>query len=396
MASAGASCCSRAATSLLFRLELLSSSSFAGNGSCAGWATSVVLKPHSRLRAGQPTTAFSCRSFGSLAGNETWCKKWWNSSRKSLSTGTRTFTSSLNPILSKEQQHNYKESRDTRESKDTKKDSKETKESTKRSKEKSGALMTPEVTVEYCRGLPRITIPLPSRPDKCILTLKPISQTVGDFLDLIKQEDPAVVEASVTSTTGIKLGATNRIETMLLDDFNLIINDKVYPVSSPVHFESTKENILQMRDLQAMVNQIYESFNAREANAELEREVMQQLEEVRMELEPMEQEYMLPEVFRREQLIGLHKKAKKLAFDVERYNLLKDEAFELEQMLRLIRGPMHRQQVLVEQKRRERLEKMRAGSSSSSSSSRSPSSSPSPSPERHIESRKTTASDTRH
>lgn len=96
------------------------------------------------------------------------------------------------------------------------------------------------------------------------------------------------------------------------------------------------------------------------------------------------QEYMLPDVFSREHLIGLHKRAKKLGFDLDRYNMLKDEAHELETMLRLIRGPLHHHQSLVEQKRRERLEKTRS-SSSSSSSSRSSSRSPSSSPERAIE-----------
>lgn len=91
---------------------------------------------------------------------------------------------------------------------------------------------------------------------------------------------------------------------------------------------------------------------------------------------------MLPDVFRREHLIGLHKRAKKLGFDLERYNRLKDEAYELETMLKLIRGPLHIHQCVVEQKRRERLAQSR---SSSSSSSRSRSSSPSPSPERTVE-----------
>jgi hypothetical protein len=54
--------------------------------------------------------------------------------------------------------------------------------------------------VEYYRGLPRITVPLPSKKEKCMFTLKPITQTVGDFLIMIQQEDPAVVKANVTTT----------------------------------------------------------------------------------------------------------------------------------------------------------------------------------------------------
>ncbi|OXU29810.1 hypothetical protein TSAR_004485 [Trichomalopsis sarcophagae] len=88
---------------------------------------------------------------------ETWCRRWWNISRKGLSTGTRTFTPSLSPMLLKEQQH-YKEARETTEAKDateskvgakeskgakTAKDSNETKESKKQAKEKSSAIMPP-------------------------------------------------------------------------------------------------------------------------------------------------------------------------------------------------------------------------------------------------------------
>ncbi|KAJ8669087.1 hypothetical protein QAD02_000346 [Eretmocerus hayati] len=263
-----------------------------------------------------------------------------------------------------------------------------------------------EVIVEYYRGLPRITLPLPSRPQKCMFTLKPITQTVGDFLDMLKLEDPAVVEASVTTPAGIKMGATNRIETLLMDDFHLVINDKVYPVSPPPPIEAPKENLRQLRDLQALISQLYDTFNAREYHAELEREVMLHLEEVKVELEPLEQmrveleeagarrshlatyvalgmmsfqfgflarlvfweyswdvmepityfvtyatamgcymyfiatrqEYTLPDVFHREHLIGFHKKAKKKGFDLDRYNMLKDEAYELETMLRIIRA----------------------------------------------------------
>ncbi|XP_016837474.1 calcium uniporter protein, mitochondrial isoform X2 [Nasonia vitripennis] len=472
MASAGASCC-RAMLSL--RLEL---------------TTCRVIRVS---RAGPTLASSQARGYGGFGRNETWCRRWWNIYRKGLSTGTRTFTPSLSPMLSKEQQH-YKEARETTEAKvateskvgakeskgaKTAKDSKETKESQKQAKEKSSAIMPPgkekisrerkmqhlqprktllvicekKVTVEYHRGLPRITVPLPSRPEKCMFTLKPITQTVGDFLDIIKQEDPAVIDANITSTNGVRMGATNRIETMLLDDFNLIINDKVYPVSPPPPIEKPKENLRQLQDLQCLINQLYETFNAREYHVEMERQVMLQLEEVRIELEPLEQqlmaldeaavrrstyaswgvlvfmamqfgclarltwweyswdimepvtyfvtyatamgcyiyylltrqEYMLPEVFNRERLIGLHKKAKKIGFDLQRYNQLKEESYELEMMLRLIRGPLHMQQCIVEQRRRERLAQcQKSSSSSSSSSSRSPSSSPSPSPDRSV------------
>ena len=54
-------------------------------------------------------------------------------------------------------------------------------------------------------------------------------------------------------------------------------------------FKLWQENLRQMQDLQALAHQIYEAFNAREYHAQLEKDVMLQLEEVKAELEPMEQ-----------------------------------------------------------------------------------------------------------
>lgn len=86
---------------------------------------------------------------------------------------------------------------------------------------------------------------------------------------------------------------------------------------------------------------------------------------------------MLPDVMNRRQLISLHKRAKKIGFDLNQYNALKDRAYELETTLKIIRGPLYEHKNRIERQKRER-------SSSSSSSSRSPSSSPSPSPERTL------------
>ena len=44
----------------------------------------------------------------------------------------------------------------------------------------------------YSRGLPQITVPLPSRREKCRFTLKPISNTVGDFIGQLHTEDRGI------------------------------------------------------------------------------------------------------------------------------------------------------------------------------------------------------------
>lgn len=54
-----------------------------------------------------------------------------------------------------------------------------------------------EVTVEYYRGLPQVTVPLPSRKERCRFTLRPISNTVGDFLTMIQEEDRGIDRVAV-------------------------------------------------------------------------------------------------------------------------------------------------------------------------------------------------------
>ncbi|CAK9816857.1 Calcium uniporter protein, mitochondrial [Anthophora plagiata] len=301
-------------------------------------------------------------------------------------------------------------------------------------------LATDDVTVSYHRGLPKITVPLPSRKEHCVFTLKPITDTVGDFIRLLKREDRGIDRAILTTIDGIRIGSNNTIESLMEDDFRLVINDSEYLVSPPLHYKHTTENIEKLSDIQTLVRQLYEAFHVREYYADMEKQVLIELETIRMELEPFEQklqeleatavrkanifvwmvlmlmsiqfsglarltwweyswdimepvtyfvtyattmgwfiyfavtkqEYMLPDVLSRRQLIALHKRAKKAGLDLNHYNSLKDRAYELETTLKIIRGPLYEHQNRIEQKRKQR--------SSSSSSSRSPSSSPSPSP----------------
>ena len=47
------------------------------------------------------------------------------------------------------------------------------------------------------RGLPVLTVPLPSRRERCQFVLRPIGSTVGDLLNDIKREDGGVDRAAV-------------------------------------------------------------------------------------------------------------------------------------------------------------------------------------------------------
>ncbi|KAF7991233.1 hypothetical protein HCN44_002795 [Aphidius gifuensis] len=361
--------------------------------------------------------------------NETWCRRWWNISQRSLSTTTPTFSPNISPILAKEAKNQHHKNH-----KDAKHDDSHQIDST---------TMT-DVTVDFHRGFPRITVPLPSRKEKCMFTLKPITHTVGDFISMLKAEDLGIDRACITTIDGIRIGSGNTIESLLDADFKLVMNDVTYDVSPPDQEKYSTESVEKLSDVQLTVCQLYESLHCQEYNSILERDVITELEEVMIELEPLElkkqelevaaenranmhswlgliamacqvgilarltwweyswdimepvtyfvtyatgmlcyiyfimtrQEFMLPDVMNRRYLVALHKRARAVGLDLNQYNLLKERQHELETTLKIIRGPLYNHKTKVEKKLRDR------GKSSSSSSSSSESSSPSSTPKK--------------
>ncbi|KYM78980.1 hypothetical protein ALC53_10534 [Atta colombica] len=146
-----------------------------------------------------------------------------------------------------------------------------------------------DVIVAYYRGLPRITVPLPSRREHCSFTMKPITHTVGNFLDMLKTEDRGIDRACITSLDGVRIASSNTIESLLEEDFKLLINDNEYIVSPPLRERCTTEDLQKLGDVQALVAQLYEAFHVREYHVDMERSVIAELENIRLQLEPMEQ-----------------------------------------------------------------------------------------------------------
>ncbi|XP_033339320.2 mitochondrial calcium uniporter isoform X2 [Megalopta genalis] len=154
------------------------------------------------------------------------------------------------------------------------------------------AIRVPEVTVTFHRGLPKITVPLPSRREQCVFTLKPITHTVGDLIKMLKKEDRGIDRATVTTLDGVRIGSNNTIESLMEEDFRLIINDNEYVVTPPLQQRHTMENIEKLSDVQKLIGQLYEAFHVREHFADMEKQVLAELETVRLELEPLEQKLL--------------------------------------------------------------------------------------------------------
>lgn len=268
------------------------------------------------------------------------------------------------------------------------------------------------VTLDYHKGLPRITVPLPSRKEKCRFTLKPVSNTVGDLTSMIMAEDRGVDRITLSSKDGVKIASSSSIEILLEEDeFYITINDTRYRVVIPPMTKLTsftKDDIEKLSDVRLLVSQLYETLNVKEYHAHKERELRTKLEQLQISLEPLEQQrmqlekraefrtsvltwvglgmmgvqfgilarltwweyswdimepvtyfvtygtamamyayfaitkqdYVLPDVRDRQHLLTLHKKARKMGFDLCQYNTLKEQLANVKQDLERLHDPL--------------------------------------------------------
>ncbi|KAG7200435.1 hypothetical protein KM043_017885 [Ampulex compressa] len=105
---------------------------------------------------------------------------------------------------------------------------------------------------------------------------------------MLKLEDRGIDRATVTTLDGIRIGASNTIESLMEAEFRLIINDNEYTVSPPLQDRHTTEDMQKLSDVQVLVGQLYESLHVREHHSDMEKRVLQELEDIKLELEPLE------------------------------------------------------------------------------------------------------------
>ena len=78
-----------------------------------------------------------------------------------------------------------------------------------------------------------ISVPLPSTKQHCDVYVKPLTETVEDFLNNIKAEDGGVTTAALYSKDGNRMSITTTMDHMLLSDFQLDINGIKYSIKIP-------------------------------------------------------------------------------------------------------------------------------------------------------------------
>uniref|UniRef100_A0A8B9UK66 Calcium uniporter protein n=1 Tax=Anas zonorhyncha TaxID=75864 RepID=A0A8B9UK66_9AVES len=145
-----------------------------------------------------------------------------------------------------------------------------------------------EVTVVYQNGLPVISVNLPSRRERCQFTLKPISDSVGVFLQQLQAEDRGIDRVAIYSADGTRVASSTGIDLLLLDDFKLIINDVTYHVRPPKRELLSHENATTLNDVKTLVQQLYTALCIEEHQLNKEKELIGRLEELKEQLAPLE------------------------------------------------------------------------------------------------------------
>ena len=142
--------------------------------------------------------------------------------------------------------------------------------------------------ITMVNGLPHITVPLPSRHEKCVFALKPISNNVGDFLAMLCEEDKGIDRAVIKNSEGVRIASKTSIQTLFDQEFTLQINDKEFKVKPPAIESLSKEELQKISDVKLLVSQLYEALNIEEFQLSREQELASELELLKKELEPLE------------------------------------------------------------------------------------------------------------
>ncbi|VDM44860.1 unnamed protein product [Toxocara canis] len=141
-----------------------------------------------------------------------------------------------------------------------------------------------------------MSIPLPSRREVCQFSLKPISDTVLNLCEYLAAEDKGIDFVALYAENGTRIAGSTSIEHLLqFGDFTLRINDVSYQVCVPPTQEGicslvelSSERFRSLDDIKATVASLYAVFNVDDFKLERERKLIEKLEEVELELKPLE------------------------------------------------------------------------------------------------------------
>jgi calcium uniporter protein, mitochondrial len=143
-------------------------------------------------------------------------------------------------------------------------------------------------------GCVQIAVPLVTKQDKCLFTLKPINDTVGNFMDYIKNEDKAIEKVQIFNLDGLRISSNTPIGQLVSKSFNLKINETNYLIEPSKQQQQQQENSSnsehELIELKNLISKLYLNLNIDEFEMKKRDDLLKKLELYKNELEPLEKQ----------------------------------------------------------------------------------------------------------
>uniref|UniRef100_A0AAZ3PYV6 Calcium uniporter regulatory subunit MCUb n=1 Tax=Oncorhynchus tshawytscha TaxID=74940 RepID=A0AAZ3PYV6_ONCTS len=130
----------------------------------------------------------------------------------------------------------------------------------------------------------------PPPPELCQFSLRPMLMTVTDFLSDIQREDPGVAIAAVLNTDGERVCSSTSIDTVLNQDFQILINSTIYRIHSRAEVpNSSPEHSTSIDDMKTVVHMLQSALNLPEHQLLRQIQLLRRLDTLKQELGPLEE-----------------------------------------------------------------------------------------------------------
>ncbi|CAG0904898.1 unnamed protein product [Cyprideis torosa] len=206
------------------------------------------------------------------------------------------------------------------------------------------------VSIHFYRGLPVLVIPLPSRREKCMFIMRPISNCLADLALMLKAEDTGIDRVTAYDhETGIRICGSTTIESLLDRDFDLVINNR-RSVNEPVKLSKKADRSTTVWTWLCLgYLALQYGIVARLTWWEYSWDIMEPITYFITFTTACigyayfvltRQNFDYTDWADRHYLQRFHRAAKKEAFDINKYNELRTAMFEVQNELRRLRDPL--------------------------------------------------------
>ncbi|XP_062334888.1 calcium uniporter regulatory subunit MCUb, mitochondrial-like [Osmerus eperlanus] len=145
-----------------------------------------------------------------------------------------------------------------------------------------------DVCVQYRHGRAVLEVTLPSRQERCQFFLRPVVMTAGELLSELQKEDPGVT-ARLLTKDGEKVSSSTLMETLLRQDFHLLINGAVHLVHPPPPEAVSSERVLGCEDMKHLVHRLHSALHLPEHQQLQERHLLERLDQLQQKLSTLEE-----------------------------------------------------------------------------------------------------------